>query len=843
MSIQIGTGNLTTAQTFNEKLRLYSRNDSPIIDMDSSTCNVIARYGQYYMGQSNTSNAASFVMRSNNALLMTMNNQNTSILTAAAQFSGTVSASNMVSENNILSRGLVDSKTLLTRQLEVYADSDTHPESNVFLISSDTYNLWATDASANTTIIGNVGIGTFPLAALHVAEDARFDSNLRTSNLFTNSVVSARHPDLAIQFDSDRIILTGDTFIRGGFDAEKVDFATFVTSNLSLSYYEQSNLEGAKPSFKMFHRSTDTRFTENVMEIDVEYHEDPSLLHPTLYINPDGLVGIGTRMPTHQLHVELQDLQRESAYGVFVAKNAAHPGGVVAMDCNIHIGIGTTLPKTPLHIWSTPETVPSNDTVMLFESTDVSRDVILLMSACNGEENLKLRSDGYIEASAVKSKVAHLDVITPATTPAISFSSNIVTDIAVLNASNINVEIVKGMNGVFQNLTALNVNYTLPGFNLGADQIQITQQIKKFIVSSECALFDNSANALAAAANQRADIPAAGKVRIIVDEPMTTPSSYNVEYARGLVIDGSYNDIEPGNDNYNKSVALSLITTDRGVAMVEMLSTTAILDPARYNEIGEIGYYNFEGSPSIYLGFRSPPDIFKKPLVINNNGARTTLSVNARMLVNLDAAANIDNFAPAGTSMYVNGKTIFGNVNEDIIVTIDSDITSNVGIHTTTPSHTLHVVGDVRISNRLILDPGSVATFGGIIDDETRFDSNVYVNGRIYSNGHVSTTSDRELKINLERIPEPLEKIQKISGYTYNRIDRGGERETGLVAQEVQAILPEVVFKDDASSFLSIAYGSMAGLFVESIKALTEKVEALQKEVAVLKAAQSAAPS
>jgi len=141
------------------------------------------------------------------------------------------------------------------------------------------------------------------------------------------------------------------------------------------------------------------------------------------------------------------------------------------------------------------------------------------------------------------------------------------------------------------------------------------------------------------------------------------------------------------------------------------------------------------------------------------------------------------------------------------------------------------------------MDPGSVATFGGIIDDETRFDSNVYVNGRIYSNGHVSTTSDRELKINLERIPEPLEKIQKISGYTYNRIDRGGERETGLVAQEVQAILPEVVFKDDASSFLSIAYGSMAGLFVESIKALTEKVEALQKEVAVLKAAQSATPS
>jgi uncharacterized small protein (DUF1192 family) len=108
------------------------------------------------------------------------------------------------------------------------------------------------------------------------------------------------------------------------------------------------------------------------------------------------------------------------------------------------------------------------------------------------------------------------------------------------------------------------------------------------------------------------------------------------------------------------------------------------------------------------------------------------------------------------------------------------------------------------------------------------------VNGTIYSKGHVSTTSDRDLKVNLERIPDALRKVEQLTGYTYNRIDRNGERETGLVAQEVQAVLPEVVHRHDAH--LSIAYGNMAGIFVESIKALSVKVDALQKEIEFLKA-------
>jgi hypothetical protein len=91
--------------------------------------------------------------------------------------------------------------------------------------------------------------------------------------------------------------------------------------------------------------------------------------------------------------------------------------------------------------------------------------------------------------------------------------------------------------------------------------------------------------------------------------------------------------------------------------------------------------------------------------------------------------------------------------------------------------------------------------------------------------------SDITLKENIEVIPDPLEKVQKLRGVTFN-YKKDGSRSTGLIAQELQEVLPEVVYTfedlDDKSEHLAVRYGNVAGLLVESVKALKKENDELR---------------
>ena len=83
------------------------------------------------------------------------------------------------------------------------------------------------------------------------------------------------------------------------------------------------------------------------------------------------------------------------------------------------------------------------------------------------------------------------------------------------------------------------------------------------------------------------------------------------------------------------------------------------------------------------------------------------------------------------------------------------------------------------------------------------------------------------------KIENSIEKINNISGYTYERIDTGNV-ESGLLAQEVIGILPEVVEFNKNTNHYNISYGNMAGLFVEYIKALNDKINMLTERISFL---------
>jgi hypothetical protein len=108
------------------------------------------------------------------------------------------------------------------------------------------------------------------------------------------------------------------------------------------------------------------------------------------------------------------------------------------------------------------------------------------------------------------------------------------------------------------------------------------------------------------------------------------------------------------------------------------------------------------------------------------------------------------------------------------------------------------------------------------VEGDTYFSSNINVNNNIYLKGTITNISDIRVKKDLKKIENALEKIQKINGYIYQRTDTGNI-ESGLIAQEVLEIIPEVINKNK-DDFYSIAYGNMMGLVVEAIKELKDLI-------------------
>jgi hypothetical protein len=91
------------------------------------------------------------------------------------------------------------------------------------------------------------------------------------------------------------------------------------------------------------------------------------------------------------------------------------------------------------------------------------------------------------------------------------------------------------------------------------------------------------------------------------------------------------------------------------------------------------------------------------------------------------------------------------------------------------------------------------------------------------------STSDERVKTNIKTIENALEKTLLLRGVEYNdfRIEPDKKR-IGLIAQEVELIVPEVVGENEMDKIKCISYGSLVGLLVESIKELNNKVSNLE---------------
>ena len=128
--------------------------------------------------------------------------------------------------------------------------------------------------------------------------------------------------------------------------------------------------------------------------------------------------------------------------------------------------------------------------------------------------------------------------------------------------------------------------------------------------------------------------------------------------------------------------------------------------------------------------------------------------------------------------------------------------------------------------------------------DNTQLD--VYVNnsnefrfeadGDFHADGDViafssTTASDKNLKENIEVIPNALDKVEALNGVSFTW-KRDGTPSAGVIAQEVQAVLPEAVKEvtplKGGDSHLSVNYHALTSILIESIKELKAEIEKLK---------------
>lgn len=239
------------------------------------------------------------------------------------------------------------------------------------------------------------------------------------------------------------------------------------------------------------------------------------------------------------------------------------------------------------------------------------------------------------------------------------------------------------------------------------------------------------------------------------------------------------------------------------------------------------------GSGNVGIGSTNP--VSKLDILVSGNLYRSTKSQTsdsntsgtysewtnsnntARMLVGMDGLGYTGtNYGAGNIGTWSNHPLrISSNSLERMRITSDG----NVGINTSVPTYTLDVAGTFEAA----VSSGSIvlASNGNVGIGLTNPNVKLHVSGDIFATGDITAFSDSRLKTDIVTIDKPLDKVNALRGVYYTAV-QSSKRSVGVIAQEIQQVLPEVV--NDSGDYLGVAYGNVVGLLIEAIKELEQKI-------------------
>ena len=118
----------------------------------------------------------------------------------------------------------------------------------------------------------------------------------------------------------------------------------------------------------------------------------------------------------------------------------------------------------------------------------------------------------------------------------------------------------------------------------------------------------------------------------------------------------------------------------------------------------------------------------------------------------------------------------------------------------------------------------------GVNGSATSSSYGLYVTGSIYTTGVLTQYSDVRKKTDIVTIDNALEKVTQMRGVYFTKIGEEEKgRQTGVIAQEMNEILPEIVIHAKDVDEYSVAYGNAIGVLIEAIKEQQLQIEQLKQ--------------
>jgi hypothetical protein len=192
----------------------------------------------------------------------------------------------------------------------------------------------------------------------------------------------------------------------------------------------------------------------------------------------------------------------------------------------------------------------------------------------------------------------------------------------------------------------------------------------------------------------------------------------------------------------------------------------------------------------------------------------------------------------AGTATSATSATSAGSVTNGVYTVGDQTI---AGVKTfsnqirvssgsaTVPSISFNADGSTDTGIYWTADGYTNFTNNGVYSGHIAPGGNFLIVGNVTAYGSTTVPSDIRIKTGILKIEDALNKVMQLTGITYDRTDISTSRQTGLIAQEVQKVLPEAIITlSDEQKTLTVAYGNMLGLLVEAIKELKAEVDQLK---------------
>ena len=217
---------------------------------------------------------------------------------------------------------------------------------------------------------------------------------------------------------------------------------------------------------------------------------------------------------------------------------------------------------------------------------------------------------------------------------------------------------------------------------------------------------------------------------------------------------------------------------------------------------------------------------------LSGNASTATELATARNIngVPFDGSANIT--VADSTKLPLTGGTISGGVTINAGLAIQSSAPQIHLADTDNSDFYIHVNSNIfYLLNNTGSPTGFTVSQGGNLECGTVNCGTISSSGTITAAGNITAFSDARLKENVTTIDSALDKVSQMRGVYYNRIDDETKtRNIGVIAQEIEAILPEVVHNNN-DDMKSVAYGNIVGILIEAIKELSEEVKTLKSKL------------